>query len=332
MTELEKLIKEKFGVNPSEFISVLKSNKSADGYILGGICEYKFWEYAKNNGYEIIRIKEKPQGGNNAKANEARGDFYIKKKTDETDLWYVVECKSLKSNAEDRAIVAKEVEGESRKRKIFDFLRKYSVKRNDSIRSNYNKNKKKYLKAKEKWESSHSGKIFPDFNWDPKNPGPGYPDLTTYWKTEKELKAWINQFEDKEFTSEAFYNGDAPIKLLQTHMPSIRKDEELNLDSTGPLKTDFNILCVDLFLRTREHKLIFANSLALNPQAGSPNHLQQNYNIFIWVRENKTDEFNPTEIEVRPPWYENLDDCIASYKTIPRKLDVTQVDNRYFGE
>ena len=62
-----------------------------------------FKEYADSIGYESLRIKEKPEGGNNAKSEDARGDFYIRKKGSLKDEWLVVECKGVKSNSEKRS-------------------------------------------------------------------------------------------------------------------------------------------------------------------------------------------------------------------------------------
>ena len=73
-------------------------------------------KYAEGPGYDVLRIKEKPEGGNNAKADEARGDFYIRKKGENNDMWYVVECKSAKSNAEERAFIGKQDKEMSKRR------------------------------------------------------------------------------------------------------------------------------------------------------------------------------------------------------------------------
>ena len=111
-------------------------------------------------------------------------------------------------------------------------------------------------------------------------------------------------------------------RLIQTHMPSTRTDE-LNIKSTGPLASEFNILCLDLFLRTGKHEFVFANSQDLNHQAKAPNHLQQNYTIDILVEQ----EVFKLHTLLKP-WYIDLDMCIKETKPKARKLDKTQLDKR----
>ena len=66
-----------------------------------------------------------------------------------------------------------------------------------------------------------------------------------------------------------------------THMPSSRIGIHTNIKSTGPLKGEFGILALDLYLRTGSHKFVFASSNNLNHQPASPEHLSQNYTIDI---------------------------------------------------
>ena len=154
------------------------------------------------------------------------------------------------------------------------------------------------------------------------NPGPGIPNLSALWKTERELQNWLNTYKDDAFSEDNYWNLKAPIRLIQTHMPSSRTDK-LGIKSTGPLNTDFNILCVDLFLRTGKHEFVFANSMELNHQAKAPNHLQQNYTIDILVAK---DGFKRHKLLA--PWYDNLTDCINNSSPKPRKIDKTQLDFR----
>lgn len=323
MDKHESFIQQRFGISMDDFFDILRISQGAEGYILGSLGEQLFKKYAEKKGYEVYRIKEKPEGGNNAKADEARGDFYIRKKGVKENKWYVIECKSAKSNAEDRAIVAKEIDDiVIRKNKCIDYLTKFSVERAVNIEKNLSSGKRSYEKAKAAWKKKNPRKSFPPFRWNEKNPGAGFPNLSHLWKNKKEITEWINSFPDSYFTSEAFYTLKAPIRLIQTHMPSTRTDE-LGIKSTGPLVTEFNILCMDLFLRTGKHELVFANSQDLNHQAGAPNHLQQNYNIDILVAKDKF-----ARHKLLKPWYDDLDLCIKETKPIPRKMDDTQLDRR----
>ena len=103
MAKQSNFIQQKFGVDEKTFVKVLSNSPSAEGYLLGALGEQLFKEYAESLGYEVLRIKEKPEGGYDAKSAEARGDFYIRKKGSKKDEWLVIECKSVKSNAEKRA-------------------------------------------------------------------------------------------------------------------------------------------------------------------------------------------------------------------------------------
>lgn len=312
MEKFVELSKRKFGVEPEMLYDVLANSAGAEGYIFGAIGEKLFKQYAEKNGYEVLRIKEKPEGGYNAKTDEARGDFYIRKKGNTKDEWYVVECKSVKSNAEKRC-------GFTDKSKLARFLAKHSFDRAKHIECIYKKGEKSYNQTKT--SKGYSAK-FPVFRWNKENPGAGVPNLTHLWKNEKEIKSWLDTFSDDKYTEDAYWNLNAPVRLIQTHMPSTRKDE-LGIKSTGPLVSEFNILCLDLFLRTGKHEFVFVNSQDLNHQAKAPNHLQQNYTIDILI---ESEGFKLHEL--LKPWYRDLNMCIDDTKPQARKLDESQLDKR----
>ncbi len=323
MDDYDSFIRRRFGVSVGEFFDILSISPGAEGYLLGALGEQIFKKYAENLGYEVRRIKEKPDGGNNAKADDARGDFYIRKKGVTENLWYVVECKSAKSNAEERAFIQKDdLNIGNRRTSCIEFLKKYSINRDKTIESLYLSGQKGYNRKHNTWIKNNPNKNFPEFRWSKNNPGPGVPDLRKLWNSEKEIKDWINAFPEERFTVEAFRHLKSPIRLIQTHMPSTRTDK-LGIKSTGPLVSDFNILCLDMFIRTGKHELIFANSQFLNHQAGSPNHLQQNYNIDILVEKDGFRRHTTLK-----PWYDDLDQLISETKPTPRILDISQLDNR----
>lgn len=315
METLNDYVNKKFGINEDKFLEILKISPGADGYLLGALGEQLFKKYAEDLGYEVRRIKEKPDGGYNAKSDDARGDFYIRKKGNNKNEWYVVECKSVKSNAEKRANLIN-------KSTCLKLLEKHSIKRSEHIKSIYNSGKNAYNKAKNLWEKQNKKITFPNFKWDRSNPGAGVPDLSGLWNSKEEIQNWLNSFPDNDFTEDAYWNFKAPIRLIQTHMPSSRIDK-LGIKSTGPLKSEFNILCLDLFLRTGKHEFVFANSQDLNHQAKSPNHLQQNYTIDILTAKDKFKRH-----KLLKPWYEDLDECIKNTNPIPRELDESQLDKR----
>jgi hypothetical protein len=315
MDALKNYINNKYGIDEKKFLEVLEKSPGAEGYILGNLGEDLFKEYAESLGYEAHRIKEKPEGGNNAKSEDARGDFYIRKKTSKKDEWLVVECKGVKSNSEKRS-------GLTQLNSCLNILSKHTVDRDKHVISIYKSGELAYNKVKAEWENK-VGKKFPKFNWSKINPGSGIPDLTGLWKSEDEIMKWLEKIPSDNFNEDAYWNLTAPIRLLQTHMPSTRIDEVTKIKSTGPLVSEFNILCVDLFLKTGKHEFVFVNATQLNHQAKSPNHLQQNYTIDILTAK---DGFKRHKLLY--PWYDDLDECIEKTSPTPRKLDKSQLDGR----
>ena len=307
--ESEEYIQKRFGISKHDFFEIIKNSPGADGYILGAIGEQLFKKYAETKGYEVYRIKEKPEGGNNAKTDEARGDFSIRKKGITENKWYVIECKSVKSNSEDRA-------GLTKKKSLITYLRKHSISRNPHINELYTKGYIGYQQVNPHYSN------FPAFSWLRENPGPGVPDLTKYWHSEMDIKRWLDTFDEDAFSKEAYAELRAPVRLIQTHMPSQRTDK-LGIKSTGPLKDEFNILCLDLFIRTGKHEFVFVNSQNLNAQAKSPNHLQQNYTVDILLSID-----NYQRHPLLKPWYDDLDKCISETQPVPREMDETQLDYR----
>lgn len=315
MENITNYIKKKFGVDVNTFIEVLKMSPGAEGYILGSIGELLFKEYMESLGYEALRIKEKPDGGYNAKSADARGDFYIRKKDSTEDKWFVVECKGVKSNSEKRSGLLKQSS-------CINLLRKHTVDRKKHVLSIYKSGKKAYENSQEKWEKINKGS-FPKFKWSRSNPGAGIPNLTGLWKSKEDIEEWVNSFSEDSFSEDAYWDLTAPIRLLQTHMPSTRIDPVTKIKSTGPLVTEFNILGVDLFLKTGKHEFVFANANDLNPQGKSPHHLQQNYTIDIL-----TSKDNYNRHPLLRPWYDDVEKCIKETKPKPRKLDKSQLDER----
>lgn len=317
MKELEEYINQKFGITEQEFLNIMRISPGAEGYILGNLGEQLFKELAEKKGYEVKRIKEKPEGGNNAKEDDARGDFYIRKKggnyKNEYDGWLVVECKNVKSNSEKRS-------GLTKKASVINLIKKHSIDRKDHIESIYRKGYNEYIKRYNELQEKNI--TIPEFRWNTENPGPGIPDLSEIFTTYQEIENWVNKFDGTDFSEDAYWDLKAPIRQIQTHMPSTRIDE-LGLKSTGPLVTEFNILCLDLFLRTGKHEFVFANSQQLNAQAKSPNHLQQNYTIDILVEK---DGFKRHKLLY--PWYDDLEKCINETKPKTRVLDPSQLDTR----
>ena len=308
--ELKNFIFERFGISEDTFLEALRLSPGSMGAIAGAISEIILKTELEETGYEVLRIKEKPAGGNDAKAKDAKGDFYIRKR-DLSDDWFVLECKGLKTNSEFRGAKW------CNKNSVYNYLKSVAFpKSNQEI---YNKGYATYLKTKEKHEKN--GKTFPVFNWDINFPGPNSATLSGIWKNETELRNWVNSQDDSLFTEESYRRRQGVLINLETHKPSQRVSVS-GIKQTGPLVADFSILAVDLFFRTGKHEFVFMNPEKISHSPSSPEHLYQNYTIDVLIPGLKDAPI------IKHPWYRDIDELIS--KTIPsaRELDETQLDNR----
>lgn len=311
---LKEFTKEIFGVNKNIFIKALEINPSSQGYILGAISELLLKYHLESKGFEVLRIKEKPSGG--YKTKTVRGDFYIRKIDNQEDEWYVIESKGLKSNSEFRGSRL------DSKEKLLRFIKPLAFHPKNYKEKIYQKGYRKYLKAKQKWESKNEGKTFPPFKWNPQTPGPINTDLFGLWENEKDLKMWVNSQPENSFKEIAYRNLDGPIVILETHSPSKRKDPLTGIEQAAPLVIDFNIMAVDLFLRTLRHEFVFMCTESINHSPTSPGHLYQNYTIDILVKGKREN------IIIKPPWFTDIEECIDITRPSPSSLDQSQLDNR----
>ncbi len=316
METIEQYINRKFGVDSDKFVEVMKMSPGAEGYIHGSLSELLFKDFIESLGFEAYRIKEKPEGGYNAKSDDARGDFYIRKKGNTKDEWYVVENKGIKTNTE------KHLFSLDTKDKLFRHLKGLAFPKKDYLKKTYEKGLKTYTKAKEKWEAKNVGRSFPDFRWDKSTPGARAFNLIGYWKDETALRKWVDSLDESKLTTESYLNLEGPIKMLATHAPSNRTAPYTGVKQAAPLVTEFNIMCVDLFQRIGEHKFVFMNPNNISHSPTSPEHLYQNYHI-DYIIPGVKDNLN-----INHPWYEDIEECIKQTKPIPRKIDKSQLDLR----
>src|SRR3989338_2979192 len=315
MSDLTEYIKNRFGVGEDIFLQAIKISPSSRGYIMGAISELFLADYLKKKGFEVLRIKEKPKGGNNAKSSEARGDFYIRPAGSKDDKWLVIESKGLKSNSEFRGDKLNSPD------KLFRFL-KAIVSLNKNKTRTYDNGLRSYKRIKAFWQSKNRGKSFPKFNWNKGFPGPIASDLSKVWLSENDLKKWVNSLPVKLFTEAAYRKVEGAIAILETHQPSTRVAPITGLKQAAPLVSDFNIMAVDLFLRTGKHEFVFMNSTEISHSPTSPEHLYQNYVIDILVKDKKE------ALVINRPWYRDIADCIKTTSPQYRLIDKSQLDNR----
>jgi len=316
METIEQYINRKFGVDSDKFVEVMKMSPGAEGYIHGSLSELLFKDFIESLGFEAYRIKEKPEGGYNAKSDDARGDFYIRKKGNTKDEWYVIENKGIKTNTE------KHLFSLDTKDKLFRHLKSLAFPKEDYLEKAYEKGLKTYTKAKEKWEAKNIGKNFPSFRWDKSTPGARAFNLIGYWKDETELRKWVDSLDETKLTTESYLNLEGPVRMLATHAPSNRTAPYTGVKQAAPLVTEFNIMCVDLFQRIGEHKFVFMNPNSISHSPTSPEHLYQNYHI-DYIIPGVKDNLN-----ISHPWYEDIEECIRQTNPIPRKIDKSQLDLR----
>ena len=162
----------------------------------------------------------------------------------------------------------------------------------------------------------------PTFNWNAETPGAMSANLSGIWKTEENLKDWVEGLSDYYFTEQAYRNADGAIAILETHQPSNRISEITKTKQAAPLVKDFNIMAVDLFLRTKKHQFAFMNAEKISHSPTSPEHLYQNYTIDILVKNKKQKPI------FTPPWYNDIEKLIKETNPKAREIDESQLDTR----
>ena len=316
MDSFSEFCRNYFGCSVGTLQEALLESPGSRGAVLGAISETILKEELETNGYEVLRIKEKPSGGNDAKNKEARGDFYVREKKSKDNKWIVVESKGLKSNSEFRGGKFESP------RQVISYLRSRAFPERDSKTKTYLKGLNTYNKIKRAWSEKNPGRKFPGFNWEEDTAGPDSSNLDGLWRTEEEMANYFRELPNLSFSEDAYRDGKGALAVLETHKPSKREGTQTGIIQAAPLVTDFGILAVDLFFRTNKHEFAFANPATLSHSPNSPEHLYQNYTIDILIPGLKS---APKLVH---PWYGSFQECIA--KTNPRRdtIDVSQVDRR----
>ena len=92
MPGISEYAKETFGADENLLLEALCSSPNSRGYIIGAVSEVLLKGHLEALDYEVLRIVEKPSGGNLAQSEEARGDFYARKRESQDNAWLVIEC------------------------------------------------------------------------------------------------------------------------------------------------------------------------------------------------------------------------------------------------
>jgi hypothetical protein len=314
--DLSNYIDLTFGVSELVFQSALEMSPGSQGAISGALSEILLKQQLEEQGFEVLRIKEKPSGGNDNKNSEARGDFYFRPNGSKQDEWWVIESKGLKSNSEFRG---GKLDTPS---KVFRFLNSRIFDESRSLDSIYKSGLQRYEKERESWESLHPGKKFPKFNWNKSFPGAESSDLSGVWSDSRELKKWTESLSPERFSESAYRSRCGAVAILETHQPSQRQAPIKGEKQTAPLVSDFNVMAVDLFFRTGAHEFVFMNSEEIAHSPTSPEHLYQNYTIDILIPGLKD------KPRIATPWYGDINLLLTLSKPKPRPLDESQLDRR----
>ena len=153
-------------------------------------------------------------------------------------------------------------------------------------------------------------------------PGSESYDLENIWGNTNELKDWVSSLDINCFTEEAYRKTKGAIAILETHQPSRRVGVRTGIEQASPLVSDFDIMSVDLFMRTGKHEFVFMNSKKISHSPLSPEHLYQNYIIDILIPGKKD---RPV---IQEPWFNDIDKCIRKTKPSYRKIRDSQIDKR----
>jgi hypothetical protein len=115
------------------------------------------------------------------------------------------------------------------------------------------------------------------------------------------------------------------INVVETHLVSGAGSAVGKRTQATPRADEFDILSLDLYLRTGRHDFVFVDPGDLAPSAQDPSHLQQNYIVDVLVAGRKPD---PDPLS---PWTTDLEEVLAGMGRGVNKADM-QVDERSLEE
>lgn len=298
LERIKDIINRLFNVKIETFFAAIRLSPNAQGYIGGAITELLLKENLEKNNYELLRIKEKWEG---KKHPNHHGDFYFRKKTNKE--WFVLESKGVKSNSE-------------KWHRLYNFeqLKGFLIKHKDKI--TWLKNSKTLVEYQiEEWIRSNLPKFYTDYK----------DNLYTYDEVKKYIAKPSKKETAKSKTMHALKNFNTEkidelikerlnylltaIRVLETHFVSGTSEVGDRTQAT-PRNDEFNIMAIDLYLRTGNHEFIFANPKELEPSSSDRNHLQQNYIIgFIFPKEKGADYKLVDEV-----WYNTFEEAFHTLK------------------
>ena len=303
---LENFVTKVFKTTLEVFLEALRLSPNAQGYVSGSITELLLKRYLESLGFIVKRIREKWEG---RKHLNHHGDFYLKK---ENGSWFVLESKGVKSNSE-------------KWHKLYNYekLKSFLFTHKDKI--NWINEKAEVEQQIDKWIKDNLPKFLGDYNCTLYD----YEEIQKYNAHPKETKKSIAIDKLRNYSREeiaSMINARlgylmSKVKVLETHFVSGAGGLSGRSQAT-PRKDEFNLISIDIFLRYKEHKFLFANPQNLESSGADVKHLQQNY-IMGFV-------FYGSELCLSDEWHDDFNDAL---KTVNENDSIQekdmQIDSRH---
>ncbi|MDP2896564.1 MAG: hypothetical protein Q8Q12_08390 [bacterium] len=304
---LTHFVKRVFKTTLEVFFEALKLSPNAQGYVAGSITELLLKEkLEREHEAEVKRIREKWEG---RKLAAHHGDFYFKEPR--RGLWFVMECKGLKSNSE-------------KWHKLYNYanLKNFMISHADTIHwVDRSREVEPQISA---WVRDNLPKFAAEYaqNLYEYEEVRRYHENVPTRKTEKsaamEAIGSLSRREINGLIEQRLEYLMARLAVLETHFVSGTSASGQRTQAT-PRADEFNIVSVDIYLRYTDHKFLFANPKLLEPSSDDPNHLQQNYVIgFVFG-----DEHGTKQLSIGQEWSDDFEEV---YKTVNSKDCVKEED------
>lgn len=307
--QFREFVRRVFKTTLEVFYEALRLSPNAQGYVAGSITELLLKQHLESLGYEVLRIREKWEG-----RKLHHGDFYFKRRSENSNTWYVIEAKGVKSNAEKWHKLYN-------RDRLISFLYEHA-------------NLIQWIHAGDNKEEQIVNWIrreLPEFYGRYAEPIYEYEEVIKYKPTlRKTAKSHtIERLREKsreeisEMIQERIQYLNSKLRVLETHFVASKGVGDRTIAT--PRKDEFHIVAVDIFLKYHQHLFLFANPNNLESAAEAPDHLRQNYVIgFVFVVGDKE------EIHYSEEWEENFEQVVFTL-TEADAVEETQmqVDHRY---
>lgn len=308
---LTKFVQLVFRTTLEVFFEALKLSPNAQGYVSGSITELLLKRKMEQEyGLKVLRIREKWEG---KKHRKHHGDFYFRRP--DAGSWFVMESKGVKSNSE-------------KWHRLYNCenLKNFLITHADKI----------------PWISSRKDVELQVTRWLDRN----LPKFRDQYKSNLYEYDEIQKYKPRRDTEKAraiaglrAHSRDqinrlieerlayvmSRVRVLETHFVSGTSESSERTQAT-PLKDEFNVVSIDIFLRYHEHKFVFANPQNLESSGDDSDHLQQNYIMgFVFITEGE----QPV-LSIAEDWYPDLREVLETISADDAVAEKDmQSDHRY---